>query len=334
MESKYSDIIIKYLSGECTEEELNSLNAALEASEEVKAEFIEAKLLKAAGNYVHFSDENHIDRSFDELMARVGEFSAEKQGGKTVPLFRKYLSYAAIVIGILTLGLGGYFVYQKTMASSQMLEAVATDTMQSIRLEDGTEVVLDKNSTLLYPKHFKDNQRDIQVKGHAFLKVAKDKQRPFRVKADNIYVQVLGTQFDVRTESGLSEVALIEGSVSIRDLSNKNLYTMKPGDFVSYDPLKKQMKVRRVRSDLYISWLKGEIDLNSVNFVELIDVLRRHYHKNIVVQSPELNKYELVVNLSLDIPVETMMEALTNVAPIRYQVKDDSILITMKNRSR
>lgn len=334
MESKYSDIIVRYLAGDCSEEELIRLNEALAASEEVKAEFVEAKLLKSSGSYAHFSDEKQIDRSFEELMARVGESKTGDGEEKVVPLFRKYLSYAAVVIGIISLGLGGYLVYQKVIASPQMLEAVATTQKLNIRLEDGTEIVLDKNSTLHYPEHFGKSRRNIAVDGHAFLKVAKDKHRPFRVKAGDIYVQVLGTQFDVRTENNISEVALIEGSVNIRDKNEKSLYTMKPGDFVSYNAGQKQVKVKRIHADLYLSWLKGEIDLNSANFAELIEVLQRFYHKKMVVESPELNQYELVVNLSLDIPVETMMEALASVAPIRYQFKNDTILISMKNKSR
>ncbi|WP_243348103.1 FecR domain-containing protein [Parabacteroides sp. FAFU027] len=335
METKYRELINKYLDGECSEGDLLELNHALDTSEEVRAEFVETKLMKASGSFAYFSDEKRIDRSFEELMARVGEDSSD--AGKlrsTVPLFRKLLNYAAVLVGIITVGLGGYFLYQKTYATSEMLSAVATIEKMNIRLEDGTEITLDKNSTLQYPEHFEKNSRNIEIEGHAFMKVAKDKQRPFRVKAGEVYVQVLGTQFDIRTEKNISEVALIEGSVDIRDKQQKSLYRMRPGDFVSYHPKQKKLHYKRINSGLYLSWLKGEIDLNAVNFGELVEVLQRYYHKRMVVQSPELNKYELVVNLSLDIPVVTMMEALSNVAPISYRITNDSILISSKNRPR
>ena len=86
-------------------------------------------------------------------------------------------------------------------------------------LPDGSVVFLSEKSTITYPKRFASNQRQVQLEGAAFFEVSKDENAPFRIKTEQVSVEVLGTSFRLRSDgecpfeltvkSGMVKVVLI-----------------------------------------------------------------------------------------------------------------------------
>ena len=66
-----------------------------------------------------------------------------------------------------------------------------------LRLSDGTVVYLNSDSRLKYPEVFTGNERKVYLEGEAYFEVAKDKEHPFKVTAQGVEVNVLGTHFNV-----------------------------------------------------------------------------------------------------------------------------------------
>ena len=88
-----------------------------------------------------------------------------------------------------------------------------TDTIQDIRLQDGSEVELQPASAVSYYQPFADTSRAISLRGVAMFKVAKEKTRPFMVFADDFTTTVLGTEFEINT--------LLNNSITVKLLSGK-----------------------------------------------------------------------------------------------------------------
>ena len=68
-------------------------------------------------------------------------------------------------------------------------------------LPDGTTVYLNTNSKIIFPKRFEKNKREITLKGEAFFEVTKDKNRPFIINVNEAQVEVLGTSFNILSNS-------------------------------------------------------------------------------------------------------------------------------------
>ena len=86
----------------------------------------------------------------------------------------------------------------------------------SITLGDGTQVLLSANSRLIYDKDFTDKKREVTLVGEARFSVAKDANRPFIVRTEQIQTQVLGTVFDVKVyPQTIPDVTLYEGKVEV-----------------------------------------------------------------------------------------------------------------------
>lgn len=87
----------------------------------------------------------------------------------------------------------------------------------SIRLPDGSRVVLGPGSRLTLAASFGRTRRDARLVGQALFDVVHDPSRPFAVRAGRAVIQDLGTIFAVRDDGGLVQVVVTSGSVMLQD---------------------------------------------------------------------------------------------------------------------
>ncbi|MGC4110290.1 MAG: FecR domain-containing protein [Nocardioides sp.] len=100
---------------------------------------------------------------------------------------------------------------EATAAPQQYRTAVGE--RRTIQLADGSEVTLNTDSRLKVT-YSAEERRLVLDRGQALFKVAKDAARPFTVTSGNRQVVAHGTEFDVRVDTDLFRVALLEGSIS------------------------------------------------------------------------------------------------------------------------
>jgi transmembrane sensor len=118
----------------------------------------------------------------------------------------------------------GMLVYQVANANTTQTDPNAVNIITTPRggqymviLADGTKVWLNSVSSLRYPVAFNGNTRSVELTGEGYFEVAKNKQKPFIVKANGNNVEVLGTHFDISAYSDDKAVTttLLEGSVRL-----------------------------------------------------------------------------------------------------------------------
>ena len=66
-----------------------------------------------------------------------------------------------------------------------------------VELSDGTRLVVNSQSKVIYPCRFNGDIRKIYAQGEVFLEVAHDKQHPFIVESEDFKLRVLGTKFNI-----------------------------------------------------------------------------------------------------------------------------------------
>ncbi|HWK06599.1 MAG TPA: FecR domain-containing protein [Puia sp.] len=98
-----------------------------------------------------------------------------------------------------------------------------------IVLPDGSKVWLNAASSLKYPTIFSGKQREVEVTGEAYFEITADKTKPFRVLANGMEVEVLGTNFNINAynDEDVIRTTLLQGSVRLS--AYKHLQTLKPG---------------------------------------------------------------------------------------------------------
>ncbi|GAB4049692.1 FecR family protein [Spirosoma litoris] len=112
---------------------------------------------------------------------------------------------------------------------------------RSIKLVDGSQVILNANSSLRVPRWgFGHTTREVLLAGEAKFSVTHmADDQTFVVKTSKgLDVVVLGTEFTVFTRKRGARVVLNKGKVQLHYQENKieKQVTMKPGDLVTLDP--------------------------------------------------------------------------------------------------
>ncbi len=203
----------------------------------------------------------------------------------------------------------------------------------SLTLSDGTLVELNSGSSLTYPTHFiYGKNRQVYIKGEAFLKVAKDSLHPFIVKADNLNIQVLGTEFNVmsHSEDATTEVVLVEGAVSLfSETDDKNLQDkviLTPGYKAVFNKKSRKIEKEEVLTDIYTSWLNGELVFRELPFENMLSRLERHYNVVIDNENKVLSKQKFDASFR-NVPIITILENLKKYHNIDYVIEGNKITI-------
>jgi transmembrane sensor len=100
--------------------------------------------------------------------------------------------------------------------------STAVGEQRAVRLPDGSTLHL--NTDTRVEIRFTDTAREVRLrKGEAMFTVERDVNRPFRVTADGVGFEALGTQFNVRRRASGTTISVVEGRVAvIADLSSSS----------------------------------------------------------------------------------------------------------------
>lgn len=118
---------------------------------------------------------------------------------------------ASLVVGI---GVGQRFAGPPREPFGLDALMTGANEVVTITLEDQTVVRLAPESGLRFPSG--GDSREVALVGRAFFTVAKDPERPFRVRLPSGVIEVLGTRFDVLSRDQDLQVAVVEGQVRVQ----------------------------------------------------------------------------------------------------------------------
>jgi len=149
-------------------------------------------------------------------------------------------------------------------------------------LPDGTKVWLNSASMLRYPTAFTGNERMVELEGQGYFEVAANARQPFKVKVQNMEVQVLGTDFDImayRDEATIN-TTLLTGSIQVKDGSNEQL--LRPGQQAVINNEDHQLTVRTADIRKVTAWKNGLFVFNNMALPAILREVARWYDVDIV----------------------------------------------------
>ncbi|MES2455914.1 MAG: FecR domain-containing protein [Bacteroidota bacterium] len=152
-------------------------------------------------------------------------------------------------------------------------------------LPDGTEVLLNSASSLVYPTTFRGPERLVELTGEAYFEVAKDKVRPFRVKSGPQTVEVLGTHFNINAYDDETEIktTLLEGAVKVGSASQG--LTIAPGQQAVLSKSAAGALVKRtINTDKEIAWKDGKFSFDNDDIKTVMRSIARWYDVDIHYQ--------------------------------------------------
>ncbi len=206
---------------------------------------------------------------------------------------RRIFSYAAAACIICLAGFTYFFLHSSTKDIQNHLAITSYQTpigkRQTIRLPDGSDVILNSNSSISYTTEFNKNKREITLKGDAFFKVAKNHEKPFIVTSGNIATTALGTEFLVHAHQSLS-VELLEGRVKVESLEKNGSASeviLNPGDKAEM-MRGKQLTKTTFDSSYLRTWIDGTISFTNTPVPGALSQLQKWYDVEIKVNAKNL----------------------------------------------
>ena len=206
---------------------------------------------------------------------------------------------AAITISVLL-----SIYYFQTQTPLQPI-AAADVTIQSVTLTDGSNVTLRPHSTL-FKKKSGDRSHTYYLDGEAYFDVVKNENRTFTVHTESGTVEVLGTEFNLRTWDNATDVYLKTGSLRLSSTDDDEAAVLlSPGEFSS---LRKDQTISTPGSadeKLFTSWRNNEIIFTNRTAESIFSELEHHY--SITIVAPEnINDEILGGSLSLENSTQTL----------------------------
>jgi ferric-dicitrate binding protein FerR (iron transport regulator) len=196
-----------------------------------------------------------------------------------------------------------------------------------VQLPDGTQIWLNSASSLTYDTEYNQKDRIVYLQGEAYFEVSSDKEKPFIVKTDDVSVEALGTSFNVKAypDDDYVTATLIEGSVKVSSPFQSDL--LKPNEKLAFSKNKQQFtKTVLLDAERNISWKNNYLAFEQENLEDIAKVLERMYNVQIQFTSEKLKHIRFSGTITNN-NLESVLQLIMLVSPIRYSIEKDSVII-------
>lgn len=193
-----------------------------------------------------------------------------------------------------------------------------------VHLDDGTEVWVNSASELQFPSHFSGANREISIRGEAYLNVAKNPEKPFIVHLPKSTVRVLGTEFNVNTYSpNVETIALVEGSVQLNTpVGESKLYPGKEAVYTHGKPV----LIKNFDPSRTLSWQKGLFYFDEMKLSDICTVIPRWFGMQVAIDNPATGNKIFVGVLDRNQPITVFQEDLRIMAGIDSYIDKNNVL--------
>jgi transmembrane sensor len=244
-----------------------------------------------------------IDPSFiNNLKERIDttiSFSAEQQEVPKRWYLKPAFKIAASVFVVLLCSLS-YFLLRP---SEQVSYATAYGAIKSLTLPDGSEVILNANSSLSHSKNWNSKKREIWLKGEGIFKVKHiedhNKPTPFIVHCESGMTEVLGTTFSLKNRNNTTSIVLKEGKVrfTANDKQQKPVL-LAPGQQMYYNSHTGSMEKKEVNAAAAMSWAEYKLIFDHTPLDQVCARLKEYFGITFILKGQTLSKVPVTGTLS------------------------------------
>jgi len=196
------------------------------------------------------------------------------------------------------------------------------------QLGDGSKVWLNAVSELKFPLLFTGPERNVELKGEAYFKVAHQASQPFTVTVNGLTIKALGTEFNIKSyDKEATFISLVNGSISVTN-ADGNQVILSPGEAVvvanSHSPLQKE----NFDKTTVLAWLQGIYIFTNEKLQQIAVVAERWYDIDVQLDDPSLAGLHFSGGMNRNQPVHNLFDMLATSGDIRYNIKDKQVIIS------
>jgi transmembrane sensor len=206
------------------------------------------------------------------------------------PLPRRPMLAAAVLAALVSITALFLAINRDTARSY----ATGIGEQRTIQLMDGSTVELNSRSRVKV--RLTDRQREVAlVEGQALFRVAKDRLRPFVVRAGEARVRAVGTEFDVYRKQSGTVVTVVEGRVETYPGSGGSgaaAIVLSAGEQLTVLP---HTVTRPTRADTVAAtaWLQKRLIFEETPLSDVAEEFNRYNRRPLAIDDAELQKLKI-----------------------------------------
>ncbi len=334
---KFLDLGLKSLTGELTADEEKYFNDMLSHSDQNQKEFDKLKLFWDRSK-INSEVAIDLDKDWELLNRRISDSEMIKEINTVPGLVQKIynslltpkLRPAFFGLSVLLVLICSFLLFTKEGVKVKNLTAQTySRDLKTILLPDGSSVILNNNSKLLYPNVFNNNSREVALEGEAFFSIKKD-GRPFLIKTSNAKTTVVGTKFNIWARDQKTRVSVNEGKVKVSDAINKQVVYLSRNQQSVVLQNNKPSEPKIVDSDFLTEWIKEKLVFSNSPLNEVVSELRNYYSVNIAIDGTNLSTYNLTGSFK-NHDIDSVLTMICLALDVNYIKNENGYVIKLRN---
>jgi ferric-dicitrate binding protein FerR (iron transport regulator) len=190
---------------------------------------------------------------------------------------------------------------------------------------------LNANSTIRFHSGLKEeNQREVWITGEAFFKVRHiniaGEAQHFVVHAGDANIEVLGTEFNVKSINNTTGVMLRQGKVKFSIPASHAQTIMQPNDYCLYNATPGKIITRVANPVLYTSWMEHKYRFEKTPAREVCETLKEYFGQGFIIRKPELAEQPISGTLELE-NEQQMLTVLSELLNASVTKKGNDVII-------
>ncbi len=360
----HEDLLLRCLQGNADDQEYETSFKWINSSKSNFNRFKELRDAWFAAGLVTRRNKNNSMRAWSRVARRTGITWIN------IPnIGQGFGRIAALFIIAFTFGAFGYHLYfsqKEIFTEKEVLVQAPLGAKTFLVLPDNSTVWLNAGSSLKYSTHYEITDRSVHLSGEAYFDVKTNNKLPFRVYAQDIVINALGTQFNVKAypEEKHVETTLISGLVSLeREVRGGDVekILLRPNQraYLSYgnveitkiemadahpeyedhdeieiqpeSPMKKISITSIKNPEVYTSWKDKRFVFERERMADLAVKLERIYDVTISFQDEALKNYHISGSLEQE-TLEQLLSAIRLTIPLDFSIKQNKVVLTLNHR--
>lgn len=314
---KYDAMILRYLDGQCSQDEALALLSWVAESEENRLYFKSFTDVWSLTDF-NLDDENiDVETALEAVNLKIDEVEEHQPVVVEMPWLRRNYKLVSGIAAAVVVALFLGFLVTKPFDQTVTLAYDASNPEMTYQLPDNSTVTFAGEGSVSYPKHFANAGREVKFEGKAYFDVEKDVERPFVIHCDGLDVEVLGTSFMLDASTDKHVVDLYSGLVRMtavdqrgNEISHVDILPNERGVWMAESGELKMMTYAEVKQEELSN--DHVLDFNNVSLSTIMETLEYIYQ--IEVTLPEAYASEKVtIRFSEEDSVDEVLETIATV---------------------
>lgn len=200
-----------------------------------------------------------------------------------------------------------------------------------VTLADGSKVWLNAASSIRFPVLFTGKERNVEITGEAYLEVAKNREKPFKVKAGKSEIEVLGTHFNVNAydDEPAIRTTLLEGLVKVTSKGSVSAQTpvfLQPGQQSGINKEGRISVVKNPDVEEVLAWKNGRFQFNSADLKTILRQISRWYDVDVIYKGNA--NLHFTGQLTRNDNVSKVFEKLAMTGEVHFKIEGRKIIVT------